>query len=285
MNRLILFIVNHRHWFLLLLLEIIALSFLFNQGLYRQGLRLYAQNQIVGRVNEAMTQAYSYINLRVDNERLLLEKATLENELASLKRRVEDAVALQELPSDLLSPAGQPYSYVVARIVSLTSLLGDSYYLINQGTRAGIKVDMPVMSQDGVVGIVTEVASSYSVVIPVINSKLRLSCMVQGKGYQGQLNAQGRGRPVVMGGVPLHADIAPGDTIVTSGYSYIFPEGTMVGVVQGADSTGLMTGADAAFGTYQVSLATDFERLRYVYVILHEPASEILELEKSTTPL
>lgn len=263
----------------------VALSFLFNQGLYRQGLRLYAQNQIVGRLNETMTQAYSYMNLRGDNERLLLEKAALEHELASLRRRVEDAVAQEELPATLLSHEGDTYHYLPARIVSQTALLGDTYYLINKGTSSGLKVDMPVMSQQGVVGIVAEVGREYAVVIPIINSKLRLSCAIQGKGYQGQLNAQGRGRPAVLGGVPLHADIAKGDTIVTSGFSYIFPEGAMVGIVEGADSLGVVTGADAAFGTYQVALSTDFERLRYVYVILHEPPQEMVKLEQSTAHL
>lgn len=285
MNRLIHFIINHRHWFILFFLEVVALSFLFNQGLYRQGLRLYAQNQIVGRINETMTQVYSYMGLRGENERLLLEKASLEYELASLRRSVEDAVAHNSLPAQVLSSEDHPDDYVPARIVTQTALLGDNYYLINRGSSSGIKVDMPVMSQYGVVGIIAEVGREYAVVIPITNSKLRLSCVVQRKGYQGQLNAQGRGQSIVLGGVPLHADIAKGDTIVTSGFSYIFPEGAMVGVVHEPDSLVGSSGADRAFGTYRISLATDFERLRYVYVILREPSAEMVQLEQSVARL
>lgn len=279
MHKLWLFIVNHRHWFLLLILEIFSLALFMNDGLYRRGLLFYAQSQIVGHLNETMTEAQSYMNLRSKNAYLLSEKARLEHELTALRRMVTDAQAegkLMQIEQDSIT-FGQ---YLTARIVNQTANLGDLYYMINQGRANGVLPDMAVISELGVVGTIVEASEHYALVIPITNSKLKLSCAVRGKAYQGQLISQGRGASSVLGGLPLHADIAVGDTVVTSGYSYIFPEGLMVGVVEEGKAEGI-SGVDATFGTYRVRLATDFERLSYVYIRLTPVSRELRELEQS----
>lgn len=274
MNRLLDFIVAHRHWALFILLEVVALSLFYSDGLYRRGLRMYVDSYVSGYVNEGLNQVYSYISLREQNERLLEEKARLEHDLIALRRSIADTDA----NSRILETTDSVATYVVARVVNNVSRLGETYYMINRGHADGIMADMAVMSETGVVGSVMEVSDHYSVVIPIINSKLRLSCEVKGKGHQGQLYSQGLHQPSVLGGVPRHAEIVPGDTVLTSGYSYIFPEGMMVGVVE-SESRGDVSGADAAFGTYRLRLATDFERLRYVYVRIAPPMTEAEALE------
>lgn len=280
MHKLLDFIISNKHWFLLLLLEVIALLMFMSDGLYRQGLRLYAHSYITGHVNEVMTEGYSYMDLRTKNERLLQEKARLEHELIALRRAVNDAQAEGRLPYFSMDSVALPGSYVTARIINVSAQVGDAYYMLNKGARDGIRPDMAVMSLAGVVGTVTDVSPSYAIVIPITNSKLKLSCSVLGKGYQGQLSSQGRGKPSILGGLPLHATILEGDTIVTSGYSYVFPEGIMVGTIEQSDKQGVQ-GADAAFGTYRIKLATDFDRLQYVYVWLSPAVTEAQALQES----
>lgn len=278
MRKLFDFIIAYKHWFLLFVLEAGALLFYFNDGLYRQGLRLYVEAQLGGRISEAMTEVHSYIGLRTENEALLSEKARLEHELAQLRRLIEDSRAERNSPVFSSDSLTQEAEYITARIVNRMSPLGETYYMINKGSSSGIQQDMGVMSRTGVVGTVMTVSENYSIVIPIINSKLRLSCIIQGKGYQGQLSSNGLGKPSALTGVSLQAKIVPGDTVVTSGFSYVFPEGLMVGTVREGKLTGV-SDESTAFGSHLVSLSTDFDRLSYVYVLLTPPLREAQELE------
>jgi len=71
-----------------------------------------------------------------------------------------------------------------------------------------------------------------------------------------------------------------GDTITTSGYSYLFPEGMMVGTI--ADSVpSTVKGSAGVFANFPVRLATDFQSLRYVYILLEKPVVEARALEDS----
>ncbi|KGN71684.1 rod shape-determining protein MreC [Porphyromonas sp. COT-239 OH1446] len=285
MRRLIEFLLSKKHWFVFLLLQSFALFMLLSDGIYHRHLGWVFTGWVTGHANEIMTEGYSYLNLRDKNELLLAENARLKNRYIELERRVRDEAAQAHLPQlaalldSVSTHLGQKTQFVTARIINLTNKTGEIYYIINRGRSHGLRRDMPVMSDRGVLGAVLDLSDSYAVIIPIINSKLRLSCTIKGKGYKGTLSSQGFARSVRLGDVPIHAQVSAGDTIQTSGFSFLFPEGLMVGVVQEADST-RMTGAAGAFANYKVSLATDFEQLSYVYVLLTPALEEAEELQK-----
>lgn len=285
MQKLIDFIIAHRHWWLWIALQTSALLLLMNDGLYRRSVAIYATNSVVGLLNEWMTEGRSYLDLRRKNELLLEANARLEHAYIALKRSVQDAQAEGELPEVLLQHLSESSrrNLVTARIVNLVGHAGDLHFVINKGRTDGLRSDMAVLSEHGVVGTVMETSEHYAVVIPVINEKLRLSCVIKGKDYRGTLSAQGINSPVILGGLPLHAEVSAGDTVQTSGYSYVFPEGIMVGLIERSD-TQSVTGAEAAFGAYRVRLSTDFERLSYVYVLLSPPMHEAQELQNRVFP-
>lgn len=137
---------------------------------------------------------------------------------------------------------------------------------IDRGARDGIKPNMGVVSQSGVVGIVAQVGPRYATVVPLINENLTLSCMTLREGHVGDLSWRQKLSPEegIVRGLPKHAHLAVGDTLVTSGYSAIFPPGMMIGRLEG-------NGAQGSRITYRkelpVLLATDFGQLHYVYVI------------------
>lgn len=281
MQRLFAFLQEKKHWFILIILQIFSLSLLLGDGFYRQGLSAYISTWFTGHINEWLTIGYSYLHLHDKNDELLKENARLELELVTLRRQISDAQANHTLP--MIYPTdsvGLTEGYVSARIINLHNEYKEPYYIINKGEKDGIKKDMPVISNKGVMGAIMEVSENYSIVIPIINTKLKLSCSVKSKKYKGELYSLGHNRPNYFGGVPLHSSIAKGDTLVTSGYSYIFPEGLMVGVIESKDKT-LASGASSAFGTFKVKLRTDFEKISHVYVLLVRPQTEAQNLENS----
>lgn len=227
MDKLLEFLQKYRHWFVFILLEAIALGTLLNGTLYSRSLGWYATSTVFGRVGELMTEAWSYIDLRPKNEELLRENARLRAAYTLLSRQMQDAEAHGRLPhlhaTDSLPV--DPASVIIARVVNRISPQGHIYYTINKGRRDGVEPDMGVMSASGVVGAVMTVSDHYSLVIPVLNPKIRLSCTLLGQEVSGTLTATSNpnANHAMLSNVPPHAQPHLGDTITTSGYSYLFP--------------------------------------------------------------
>lgn len=287
MDKLLEFLQKHRHWFVFLILETIALVTYLSGSLYSRSLGWYATSAVFGRVNELMTEGWSYVGLRPRNEELLRENARLRTAYTLLARQMQDAEAHGLLPrlhaTDSLPI--DPSAVIIARVVNRVAHTSEVYYTINKGRRDGIETDMGVMSASGVVGAVMAVSDHYALVIPVLNPKIRLACTLLGQEVSGTLTAPSspNANEAILSNVPPHAHPQIGDTITTSGYSYLFPEGMMVGTI--ADSVpARVKGSAGTFANYPVRLSTDFQGLRYVYVIREKPTHEVRALEDSIRP-
>ncbi len=287
MDKLLEFLQKHRHWFVFLILETIALVTYLSGSLYSRSLGWYATSAVFGRVNELMTEGWSYVGLRPRNEELLRENARLRTAYTLLARQMQDAEAHGVLPrlhaTDSLPI--DPSAVIIARVVNRVAHTSEVYYTINKGRRDGIETDMGVMSASGVVGAVMAVSDHYALVIPVLNPKIRLACTLLGQEVSGTLTAPSspNANEAILSNVPPHAHPQIGDTITTSGYSYLFPEGMMVGTI--ADSVpARVKGSAGTFANYPVHLSTDFQGLRYVYVIREKPTHEVRALEDSIRP-
>ena len=287
MDKLLEFLHKYRHWFVFLILETIALVTYLSGSLYSRSLGWYATSAVFGRVNELMTESWSYVGLRPRNEELLRENARLRTAYTLLARQMQDAEAHGVLPrlhaTDSLPI--DPSAVIIARVVNRVTHTNEVYYTINKGRRDGIETDMGVMSASGVVGAVMAVSDHYALVIPVLNPKIRLACTLLGQEVSGTLTASSspNANEAILSNVPPHAHPKIGDTITTSGYSYLFPEGMMVGTI--ADSVpARVKGSAGTFANYPVHLSTDFQGLRYVYVIREKPTHEVRALEDSIRP-
>ena len=287
MDKLLEFLHKYRHWFVFLILETIALVTYLSGSLYSRSLGWYATSAVFGRVNELMTEGWSYVGLRPRNEELLRENARLRTAYTLLARQMQDAEAHGLLPrlhaTDSLPI--DPSAVIIARVVNRVTHTNEVYYTINKGRRDGIETDMGVMSASGVVGAVMAVSDHYALVIPVLNPKIRLACTLLGQEVSGTLTASSspNANEAILSNVPPHAHPKIGDTITTSGYSYLFPEGMMVGTI--ADSVpARVKGSAGTFANYPVHLSTDFQGLRYVYVIREKPTHEVRALEDSIRP-
>jgi len=286
-DKLLEFLQKYRHWFVFLILETIALVTYLSGSLYSRSLGWYATSAVFGRVNELMTEGWSYVGLRPRNEELLRENARLRTAYTLLARQMQDAEAHGLLPrlhaTDSLPI--DPSAVIIARVVNRVAHTSEVYYTINKGRRDGIETDMGVMSATGVVGAVMAVSDHYALVIPVLNPKIRLACTLLGQEVSGTLTASSspNANEAILSNVPPHAHPQIGDTITTSGYSYLFPEGMMVGTI--ADSVpARVKGSAGTFANYPVHLSTDFQGLRYVYVIREKPTHEVRALEDSIRP-
>jgi rod shape-determining protein MreC len=105
----------------------------------------------------------------------------------------------------------------------------------------------------------------------LLNVRWNLSAKIAKNNYFGTLAWDGKDyRRVFLNDIPFHVDVAQGDTIVTSGFSPMFPEGIHLGIVEKVSKEGASN-----FFTIVVKLFADFKSLSYVEVIENNKRREL----------
>lgn len=278
MRKLLEFLVTKRHWFLFVLLEIACLVLIFQNANYQRTVLISTTNVITGHIASLSGNMSGFFNMRTMNRELAEKNGELEMQLLQLQNQIEQLQA-REIPFN-----GQvadstrlfPYRFIMAQVKNNSVTQLSNYITINKGTKDGIAPQMGVVSEKGVVGIVSLVSDHFSVVLPVLNPKFRLSCKVLGNNLTGSLTWDGRSaRYAQLKEIPRHVEFQKGDTVVTSGYSAIFPTGIIMGTI--AD---YRREHDDNFYTLDIELSTNFQALDYVRVLINEEREEQRKLEK-----
>lgn len=259
------------HWILLVVCETVALLLLFHGSLFHSFVGAATASSIVGRFNEQAARVRTYLSLQQDNEALTAELAAVEGKYLALQRQLEymtaDTVSprLFALPDSLHGEPERAFSFVTAQVVSMSHLQANNVMVINRGSRDGVAPNMGVVAQGGVAGIVSRVSRTHASVVPLVNERMSLSCMTLRGGYVGNLQWRQKAglEQTIVTGLPKHAKLHAGDSIVTSGYSAIFPQGLFIGRLHGEEEQAPIEYRKEL----PVDLATDFSRLHYVYVI------------------
>lgn len=277
MRNLIAFLIKSSSWFLFIFLEIICFYFIFQYNSFQRSIFFNSSNEIVGRVYTVSGHITSYFGLRQMNEDLLEKNAELQSRINSLESYIHtfssDSITTQAILQDSIS--SNSFEFIVSKVISNSISSIDNYIRINKGRNSGIENEMGVVSQQGIVGIVRAVSSNYALIQPVINPKTVLSCKVKGANTPGSLVWDGIDyRYANLEGFPRFEKFEKGDTIITSGYSGIFPEGIVIGIIEDAKNQ-----KDDNFLTLRIRLSTDFASLKDVLIIKNKDRQEHVELE------
>ena len=277
MRNLLDFLMKYNYWFLFVLLEVASFVLLFRVNRYQQSVFFTSANAAAGKLYEARDEVASYFRLKETNEDLLDRNMELELRVAALEGALRDAradtMALGSLDS---VPADTRYTLHKAHVVKNSLNRLDNYLTLDRGEADGIRPEMGVVDANGVVGIVYKTTAHYSLVISLLNSKSSLSCKIQGSDYFGYLKWEGEdSRYAYLRDLPRHAEFSVGDTVVTSGYSAVFPPGLRVGYIDEMSDS-----HDGLSYLLKIRLATDFGRVNDVRVISVEDLAEQLQLEK-----
>ncbi len=249
-------------------LETIAIILLNNNSAYQRSILVNAHREVSGTLYSLIEGGREYLYLKKNNEMLVRENTLLRNQLESLADTA-DTSQINVYDGD--------YFYTPARIVHATFMKQRNYITIDKGHNHGISGDMAVISDKGIVGIVLESSSNFSTIIPVINRDFRLSVKTKKENFSGILHWNGNShRTANLTEIPYHAELETGDTIVTSGYSAIFPEGLFVGTIENFQLE------EGNFYQINVLLGTNYQQLFHVNVITNYLRKEQLELEEET---
>jgi len=251
---------------------------LFNSKPYQHSVYLTSANALSTSVYKAATGVTSYFNLRNINEDLQRRNSDLELELLSLKQQMLQFHDMEYARNHPVDSTLQRYNFILAHVINNSVHRPHNYITIQKGALDGIKPDMGVVDQNGVVGKVNVVGPHSARIISLLNDNLRLSCKVKESNTVGSLVWDGDDYQIaLLEEIPRHATFTKGDTIITSGYSTSFPEGIPVGVILGEKK-----GHDDNFHTLMVKLFTDFSKLSTVRIIVDNMAEELKAIETPT---
>lgn len=207
------------------------------------------------------------------NRDLQAENARLQERLRAYERR---DVAQEELDR-MAEREAASYRYTPATVVKMSRNRTRNYIILNKGSEDGIRPQSGIISDRGVVGIVEAVDRHYSYGLTLMNPEMSVGARLGRTDIVAPLSWDGRGTGrAILRDLPPHYEIAPGDTVRTSGYSTIFPPGLPIGV------TGSARLVDGSTLQVEVFLFQDFAALRYVTVVENLERTEILSLEEKT---
>jgi rod shape-determining protein MreC len=192
--------------------------------------------------------------LRVDNRQLRATNQAL-RDVEREVNRLRHALNYRERSFFKLVPA-----VVVAR----DSSTWWRTITINRGKEDGIEGDMPVVTDEGLVGKTTTVSANISIVILVSDENCRVACSVEGTREQGIVS----GERVATGVTPRlnlnflskQADLRPGQKVYTTGVGGVFPSGLLVGVVKSFH-------VRALDGQAELTPAVDLSHLEDVFIV------------------
>jgi len=264
------FILKYHFFLLFLVFESIAFLLTVRRNENKLGIVISSSNVVVGFINTKISNFTDYLSLKDQNKALLKENAILKH-LASKKFSIDSSIRIV----DSLNKTA--YVYTPAFVINNSVFKNQNYITINKGSIDGITADMSVISPSGAVGIITKVSRHFSVAISILNTKLGLSGKLSNKDYFGSVRWDGADyRYTFINEIPNHVKLHLGDSVVTSGYSALFPPDIPIGNV-----VAFKTKGDNNFFLIKLKLCVDFKKLRQVYIVKSIFRNEQKELEKA----
>jgi rod shape-determining protein MreC len=253
-----------------LFLEIIAVYLIVQNNHYQKTVFLNNTNNLVGYLYETKNQVIEYFKLEKTNNELAKDNAKLKSlAFSSFQPLFGENIVLND------TVYFQQYTYMAAKIVNNSVNKRENYLTLNKGNLNNIEPGMGVISGKGVIGIVKNVSSHYATVISILHPKTSISAKFKKNQYFGSVVWDGKNyRYGKLKDIPLHVPVNKGDTIVTSGYSTIFPANIPIGVV-----VDFYKPEGENFFDITIEFTQDYQQLSYAYVVKNLTKHEQILLE------
>lgn len=269
MQRLLNFFYLYRAFFTFLLIEAFCAWLLIQNNQYQSTKFFNSSNRLAASIMAFSQGTREYFSLRQINQELSQENAQLHTLLEDEKQNVLTGAK----PDSTVT-----FDFISAKVVNNSIAQFKNYITINRGEEDGIEPGMAAISTFGAVGKVKSVSSHFSVLISLLNIDEQVSSVLKRTGNFGTAQWDGTDPAMInLLYIPRHVEPMVGDTVMTSGYNAVFPEGVLVGIVKEVKLKD-----EALFYDIRVELAQDFRRLSFVKVIRSSRKAELDSLEKAT---
>ena len=271
MQQIISFIIKNSNRLLFLLLLIISFTLTIKSHSYHRSEYVNSANAVTGTVYEKINEANEYLSLKEKNKELASENALLKELLFNKKDTLLTSKTV--FRSDLNN-----FNVVVAKAVKNSFNKRENYITINAGVKSGIKTDMGVVNDKGIVGLIEKTSDNFSTIQSILNTRSKINAKIKHSEHFGSLVWDGKNVGFAqLIDVPRLASFKKGDSIVTGGNSDIFPENVPIGKVDK-----IFIDKKTNYYTINVRLFNDMTSIGYVYVIENKKREEKEALEIKT---
>ncbi len=254
-----------------LLLEIICFTLVVKYNQKQQTVYISSVNRLTGWLDKKQATVNQYFSLDEANAILAAENAHLLEQLSNIEM---DSSRIDSVLSDTNQ---LKYTFLSAKVLSNSINRHHNYLELDKGSMDGVRENSAVVTSEGVVGIVRKVSRNYSVAMSILHREMNVSARIKGKFYFGNLVWKSMdNRLFNLEDIPKHAPIMKGDTVETSGYSAIFPDGIFLGTVEK-----LWMDPGSNFYTIEVRSKLDMSNLRYASIVHGIFKQEREQLEQS----
>lgn len=253
-------------------LTVVAATMLFTSNPYQGSMYFQSSNLIIGNIQELSFELNSYLLLRKQNDLLVAENA-------SLKRALNYQYYVSDYNSAHLTKDSSAFAqglyFAPAKVIHHTTGFFHNYITIDIGSEQGIAPGMGVVTREGVVGKVKACSKNFATVTSLLHKDVYISAILKRTKTQGSVKWDGaRPDEASLLYIPRHIKLKIGDTVVTSQYNAVFPEGILIGRVVSSSAKG-----SDSFHKATLKLSTDFKSLHHVYVIRHRLDKELDSLQ------
>lgn len=238
-------------------------------------------------IQQVFTQIYNtvYNNLFAPSDlaELRARNAELERQVAQLTSEnsdLQEIKAQYNVVSSLLNYArsNPDERFLAADVVSRDESPFLRYLLLNKGSTDGVTRDMPVVTDQGLVGLVTETTANASKVLIITDASSAVNVRLQDQRAEGVLIGQESGQLRLLY-ITLDVEMKQDDRIVTSGLGGTFPPGIVVGTVASVRKRTNDVSQEA-----DVQSAVDFSRLETVLIITNFTPPQLQPLIQTPVP-
>ncbi|MBC7937511.1 MAG: rod shape-determining protein MreC [Rhizobacter sp.] len=281
MRNIFLFIRRYFNFLVFIILQVICISFIVQNSKYHHAMFGNSANKITGKVNSQYNKIEYYFRLKKTNDSLVIANERLYNKLAQ-NYDIPDSVATKEVIDSIRVDSILQYRrfiYMQAKVVANSVTSQNNYAVLHSANASKMRVGMGVVDPvNAVVGVITEVSGNYAVVMSLLHKDTKISGKLFKTGETGTISWDGKNPDIItLSGISKGVKIAKGDSVITSGFSAIYPKGLLLGRISEIYM-------EQGTSNYRVLLRTgaNFHNLEYAYAIDNSQQQEINRLLENT---
>lgn len=277
MRNIFLFIRRYFNFIFFLALQGFSIYLIVHYNRFHNAVASVYVNEITGRVNEQYNKVDYYLQLKKTNQQLVKENERLRNAQRFNFETPDTSVKIvtDSIPFDTLGNR-RKWIYLAAKVVSNSVTGQNNFIVLGRGAAQQLKKDEGVIdTNNGVVGIVTDVSENFAVVMSLLHKDSKINALLKNDPLGGGTIVWDGKEPnyLSMINVRKSAKVAKGDTVVTSGITTTFPYGLMIGTVEDVVP-------DKGSNNYLIKIKStaNFYNLQFAYAIDNYQKEEINKL-------
>lgn len=238
-------------------------------------------NRLTGKVNSQYNKVEYYFRLKKTNDSLVKANERLYNMLAQ-NYEIPDSIATRQVLDTIKVDSilqFRKFTYINSKVVANSVTSQNNYVVLHSPNVSKMRVNMGVVDpNNGVIGVITEVSGNYAVVMSLLHKDSKLSGKLFKTGETGTVTWDGKDPNLItLSGISKGVKVAKGDSVITSGFSAIYPKGLLLGRIYEIYP-------EAGTSNYRILLRTaaNFHTIEYAYSIDNAQQQEIDRLLENT---